>query len=90
MGNFVDMTKSNVTIIDNEIFHDCNIGMAERGLYSSLCRLEQMKENIDIFEFIPDDDKEIQNALNLLVHEEYLKCEIIDGTKVYRINHKSA
>lgn len=27
MGNLVNMAKSNVTVIDNEIFHDCNIGL---------------------------------------------------------------
>lgn len=89
MGNLVNMAKGNVTVIDNDIFHDCNIGMPERGLYSSLCRLEQMEEDIDVFEFIPDDDEEIQNALNVLVHEEYLNLEFIDGKKVYSINHKS-
>ncbi len=89
MGNLVNMAKSNVTVIDNEIFNDCNIGMAERGLYASLCCLEHMEEDIDIFEFVPDDNDEIQNTLNVLVHENYVIAEFVKGKKVYRINHKS-
>ncbi len=89
MGKLVDKAENNVTVIKNEILHDNNIGMTERGLYSSLCRLEQMEEDIDIFEFVPDDDEEIQNALNVLVHENYVIVEIINGEKVYRVNQKS-